>query len=239
MRSTRRLTDTEVRIAGTLMEKEQTTPAAYPMTVNSLRAACNQRTNRDPVTDLGEGAIRDGLESLRKDVLVWRSAGARVEHWEHRLTGRWGLQKSSKAVLTLLMLRGAQTAGELRTRSERMAHFDTVDEVVRVLMSMSDGDHPMAQELSPAPGQRESRWRHLMGVQSEPRSPLVVRETTAKSVVQSGSSTTGVAGEARDSHVSTVVSAIRGDEQVERIATLEAQVADLDERLRFLEEQLT
>ena len=163
MAHTRRLEPNELRVVGTLMEKERVTPDAYPMTVNALRAACNQKTNREPVMDLSEDEVRDALESLRKDVLVWRTTGARVERWEHRLASRWHLQDEELALMALLILRGPQTPGELRTRSQRLASFDSPEAVVRVLRRLSEGDHPMTAELSREPGQRERRWRHLMG----------------------------------------------------------------------------
>lgn len=163
MAHTRRLEANELRVVGTLMEKERVTPDAYPMTVNALRAACNQKTNRDPVMDLSTDEVRDALESLRKDVLVWRTTGARVERWEHRLESRWHLGDQEMALIALLILRGPQTPGELRTRSQRLASFDSPDEVVQVLRRLSEGDHPMTEELSREPGQRERRWRHLMG----------------------------------------------------------------------------
>ena len=163
MAHTRRLEATELRVVGTLMEKERVTPDAYPMTVNALRAACNQKTNREPVMDLSADEVRDALESLRKDVLVWRTTGARVERWEHRLASRWHLEDDELALMTLLILRGPQTPGELRTRSQRLASFDGPEDVVRILRRLSEGDHPMTEELTREPGQRERRWRHLMG----------------------------------------------------------------------------
>ena len=163
MAHTRRLEPNELRVVGTLMEKERVTPDAYPMTVNALRAACNQKTNREPVMDLSEDEVRDALESLRKDVLVWRTTGARVERWEHRLASRWHLQDDELALMTLLILRGPQTPGELRTRSQRLASFESSEDVQRVLRRLSKGDHPMTEELSREPGQRERRWRHLVG----------------------------------------------------------------------------
>ena len=174
MSRVRPLTDTEIRILGTLLEKEQTTPNAYPMTVNALLAACNQKTNREPVTDLSEGEVWDALDELRQHVLVWRSEGARAERWQHRLDRRWHLTSARKAVMTLLMLRGPQTPGELRTRSERMHHFDDVDEVEATLRDLAtapdphspeDDDHPgvLVTELPRQAGQRESRWAHTVG----------------------------------------------------------------------------
>jgi len=169
------LTDTEIRILGALLEKEQTTPNAYPLTVNALLSACNQKTNREPVTDLSEGEVWEALDDLREHVLVWRSEGARAERWQHRLDRRWRLTSSRKAVMTLLLLRGPQTAGELRTRSERMHSFDDVDEVEATLRDLAtapdphsheDDDHPgvLVAELPQQPGQREARWAHAVGV---------------------------------------------------------------------------
>lgn len=170
----RPLTETEIRVLGALLEKEQTTPNGYPLTVNALLSACNQKTNRDPVTDLPEGEVWDALDSLRQDVLVWRSEGARAERWEHRLDRRWRLTSARKAVMTLLLLRGPQTPGELRTRSERMHAFGDVDEVEATLRDLAtapdphsedDEDHPgvLVTELPRRPGQRETRWAHTVG----------------------------------------------------------------------------
>jgi uncharacterized protein len=165
MSRTRDLTAVEIRVLGALLEKEQTTPDAYPLTVNALLAACNQKTNREPVTSLSESQVWDALESLRHDVLVWRSEGARAERWEHRLDRRWHLTPPRKAVMTLLLLRGPQTPGELRTRGERMVSFDSVEQVEEVLAEMAAGEEPLVAELPRQPGQRESRWAHLVGIE--------------------------------------------------------------------------
>lgn len=165
MSRTRDLTAVEIRVLGALLEKEQTTPDAYPLTVNALLAACNQKTNREPVTILSESQVWDALESLRHDVLVWRSEGARTERWEHRLDRRWHLTPPRKAVMTLLLLRGPQTPGELRTRGERMFSFDSVEQVEEVLAEMAAGEEPLVGELPRLAGQRESRWAHLVGIE--------------------------------------------------------------------------
>ncbi len=216
MTRTRRLTEVELRVAGALMEKEQTTPDAYPMTVNALRAACNQKTNRDPVTDLGEEAVRDALESLRQDVLVWRSSGARAERWEHRLASRWELNRQEKAVLTLLILRGPQTPGELRTRSERMTDFASVNAVVSTLNTMREGDHPLVRELSRAPGQSATRWDHLVGKDS-PKA---------------------TAGEVAGCQPNVPASEPVANGDDDRFTQLEARVSDLTKRLESLETAL-
>lgn len=167
MSLTRALTATEIRVLGALMEKEQTTPDHYPLTVNALLNACNQKSNREPVTSLSETEVTEALDALRADVLAWGAQGARAEHWEHRLDRRWHLDAKSKAVMTLLMLRGPQTPGELKNRSERMHRFSSVDEVETVLETLAEGgDDALVEELPRRPGQRESRWMHRMGTEA-------------------------------------------------------------------------
>ncbi len=153
----------ELRVLGSLLEKEQTTPEAYPLTVNALIAACNQKTNRDPITELSEGQVWDALERLRHETLVWRSEGARTERWQQSVSRRWGLDSAGKALMTLLLLRGPQTLGELRTRSERMIVFKTLEEVESKLRSLAADEEPLVVELPRRPGQKEIRWMHLVG----------------------------------------------------------------------------
>jgi uncharacterized protein YceH (UPF0502 family) len=166
MSLTRSLNAVEIRVLGALMEKEQTTPDHYPLTVNALIAACNQKSNREPVTALTETEVVEALDALRADVLAWGSEGRRVEHWEHRLDRRWHLSSKSKALMTLLLLRGPQTPGELKNRSERMHAFSSVDEVEAVLEELAeDGDDALVRKLPRRPGQRESRWMHRVGTE--------------------------------------------------------------------------
>jgi uncharacterized protein len=174
----RQLDAVEIRVLGTLLEKEQTTPEACPLSVNALLAGCNQKTNREPVTDLTEGQVVDALERLRQDVLVWRTEGSRAEKWQQSVVRRWGLDRAGKALMTLLLLRGAQTAGELRTRSERMVSFASLGEVEEALRRMAAIDEPLVAEQPRRSGQKETRWVHLVGEVAEP-SPRAVAEPAA------------------------------------------------------------
>jgi uncharacterized protein YceH (UPF0502 family) len=161
---TRKLDPVEIRVLGALLEKEQTTPEQYPLTTLAVVAACNQKTNREPVTDLSETEVTEALDRLREDVLAWRTQTARAERWEHRLDRRWELDKRAKAVMTLLLLRGPQTPGELRTRAERLCSFESVEEVEATLQRFASGFDALVRELPRRPGQREARWTHREGL---------------------------------------------------------------------------
>jgi len=152
----------QVRVLGALLEKEQATPEYYPLTVNALIAACNQKSNRDPVTQLTETEVVEAIDSLAKDTLVWRSDGARTERWRQSISRRLELDPEEKAVLTLLMLRGSQTTGELRSRSTRLHAFANLGEVEGALRRLTAEGRELAVELARRPGQKENRWRHLM-----------------------------------------------------------------------------
>lgn len=158
----RALDEVEVRILGSLLEKEQTTPEQYPLSVNALVLACNQKTARDPVLELSEGAVHGALRELSLAGLVARVEGARVTRWRHTVDQRWNLDPARKAVLALLLLRGAQTAGELRNRSERMHAFASSAEMEDTLLALSAEPEPLARELPRGPGQKESRWGHAL-----------------------------------------------------------------------------
>jgi uncharacterized protein YceH (UPF0502 family) len=169
----RQLDAVEIRVLGVLLEKEQTTPEACPLTVNSVLAGANQKTNRDPVMEVTEGQVVEALDRLRQEVLAWRTEGARSEKWQQSVVRRWGLDRAGKALMTLLLLRGPQTPGELRTRSERMHPFGSVQEVEEALQSMAGIDEPLVRELPRRPGQKENRWIHLVGEVAEPAEPVL------------------------------------------------------------------
>lgn len=180
MRDTRELDAVEIRILGSLLEKQQTTPEYYPLTMNALLAACNQKTNRDPVMSLTEEEVAPALERLQDERLVWRVVGARAVHYDHNLEKRWDIGPASKAILALLFLRGPQTAGELRSRAERMYNYESLEEIESQLRAMTAGEGALVEELPRRPGQKEARWRHLAaaaaGYAVEPASGVAIPE---------------------------------------------------------------
>jgi hypothetical protein len=159
----RTLDPVEVRILGSLMEKQLTTPEYYPLTLNALVAACNQKLNREPVLELSEQEIARALDRLQDEKLVWRVMGGRAVRFDHNLDNVWHLNRREKALLTLLFLRGPQTAGELRGRSDRLHSFDTVAEAEETLRDMGAHSEPLVREMPRRPGQKEERWAHLVG----------------------------------------------------------------------------
>jgi uncharacterized protein YceH (UPF0502 family) len=159
----RALDPVEIRILGALMEKQLSTPEYYPLTLNALVAACNQKSNREPVMELSEGELERALERLQDEKLVWRVMGGRAVRFDHNLDTVWHLNRREKALVTLLFLRGPQTAGELRGRSDRLQSFETVQEAEEVLRDMAAHSEPLVRILPRRPGQKEERWAHLAG----------------------------------------------------------------------------
>lgn len=162
MRLPRPLDAVEVRVLGALLEKELLTPDVYPMTLPGLLAACNQKTSREPVTELSAAEATAALDRLRELVLVWKVTGGRAEKWEHNLEAKWQAGKPEKAILALLLLRGAQTAAELRARAERMHELASVEAADELLGRMAAHTEPLVAELPRRPGQKETRWTHLV-----------------------------------------------------------------------------
>ena len=155
----------EVRVLGALIEKESTTPEYYPLTVNSLVAACNQKSNRWPVTDFQEHDILSALSGLRSYGFVGEITGAsRVAKYAQRFTEKLNMGRRETAILCVLMLRGQQTLGEIKGRTERIYEFadlDEVETVVRKLMNRTEG--ALVQEFAPAPGMKEPRYGQTLG----------------------------------------------------------------------------
>jgi uncharacterized protein YceH (UPF0502 family) len=154
----------EVRVLAVLAEKEALTPDSYPLSLNALTAGCNQLSSRDPVMALDESVVQEVLDGLAQKRLATevRQAGARVPKYEHRMRIKWVLEQDKLALLVLLMLRGPQTAGELRTRSGRLHEFAGVGEVETGLQFLIDKYPPLVARLPRAPGTKEARYVHLL-----------------------------------------------------------------------------
>jgi uncharacterized protein len=153
----------EIRVLGCLVEKQRTTPDAYPLSLNALRLACNQSTNRDPVVDYDERQIRDALERLsrRRWVRLASGPGSRAVKYRHLFDEALSLDDAYLSLLAVLMLRGPQTVAELRTRTERLHPFESAPAVEEALRSLAARE--LAAELGRRPGEREVRWTHLLG----------------------------------------------------------------------------
>jgi uncharacterized protein len=158
-----RLTENEVRVLGSLIEKDITTPEYYPLSLNALVNACNQKSNRDPVMQLDEDAVRAALEGLQQQRMAGpaRGADSRVTKYEQRLQEVFNFTRQEIAVLCVLLLRGPQTPGELRGRAERLHRFETLDDVQSALQKLMQRDPPLAKVLPRQPGTKESRYVHL------------------------------------------------------------------------------
>ena len=155
------LSSVEARVIGSLAEKQLTTPQQYPLTINALILACNQTSNRDPVVGFDEETVEAALSSLREAGLlrlVHPSHGRSATRYRQVLDERFGLDARSLSILTVLLLRGPQTIGELRTRTDRMADFGSLEDVERELDRLAEGDEPLVGRLPRRPGQKEERW---------------------------------------------------------------------------------
>jgi uncharacterized protein YceH (UPF0502 family) len=200
-----RLSAIELRVLGSLMEKERTTPDQYPLSLNALRLACNQQTSREPVMTLSEDEVRDAVRSLANAgwARLASGTGSRVAKYRHDFDDSLDLLPSESSILAVLFLRGPQTVNELRTRTERAHHFAGNDDVVSTLERLAEKD--LVREIGRAPGQRETRWMHLLASDA----PEVVSET-----------------------VTEVAAARRPESNVEsRLARLEDRVNELERAL--------
>ncbi|HEY1986895.1 MAG TPA: YceH family protein [Terracidiphilus sp.] len=197
------LTTAEARVLGALIEKEVTTPEYYPLSLNALINACNQRSNREPVMDLDEDAVRQALHGLEDDGLAGRarSADGRVTKYEHWLGEAFNFSRAETALICVLLLRGPQTPGELRGRTERMHSFDEISDVLAGLQKLMEREPSLVAVLPRIPGTKESRYVHLLSGPVE------------SAVSQMGAAAPRYNGESGD--------------QDGRIAQLEAAVAEL------------
>jgi len=166
MSHVRILSHLEARVLGTLMEKALTVPDSYPLTLNAVVSGCNQKTSREPLMQLDEAQAQQALDSLRSASLVFESSGGRASRYEHNFARAYGVPGQSVALLGLLMLRGPQTAGELRINAERWHRFADISAVEGFLDELQeraeDKGGPLVRKLARAPGARESRWAHLL-----------------------------------------------------------------------------
>lgn len=220
----------EIRILGVLIEKQMTTPDYYPLSLNALILGCNQKSNRDPVSELSESEVLEALQRLRNDHLVWqvRTAGSRVSKYEHNLKEVAEFSIQETAVLCELMLRGPQTLGELRARCARMFEFHGTAEVEHIIGNLMAPERgPCVVELPRQPGRKEPRFAHLFG-DSDPAEELSSAAT----------------GESADTDYLEPSGKSRGAgrEQTERLIDLDRRITDMEtmtERIKGLEERIT
>jgi len=230
------LTALEARVIGCLIEKAITTPDQYPLSLNALVNACNQKSNRDPMLDLSESTVQQTLDGLSKKHLVMEKSGfgSRVPKYQHRFCntefGTLKLDPQELAIVCELLVRGPQTAGELRTRASRMAPFSEVTDAEAALARLKDRpDGPYVVQLTREPGRRDSRWAHLF---SGPVADVAPSSAGSPGAARSA----GEAGEPQPAGPSEVVfPATRADE---RLAKLERDVAGLRAELDELKRQL-
>ena len=209
------LNDVEARVLGALIEKDITTPDYYPLSLNALVNACNQKSNRDPVMTLDEETIRSALRALQEKGLAGPAGGAdsRVPKFEHRLQEVFNFTRPEVALICVLLLRGPQTPGELRGRTERMHPFGDLSEVHSALQRLIDRETPLAALLPRQPGTKEARYAHLFcGPVESPGSEAPVQSR----------STSASADSARIARLEDEVATLRGE-----IAALKQQLAAL------------
>ncbi len=206
------LSAAELRVLGSLIEKSKTTPDYYPMTLNALTAACNQKTSRHPVVDYDEETVVLALNSLKGQSLVSTAVGgtSRVTKYKHNFTTVHPLSDAELAVLCLLLLRGAQTPGELNTNSGRLHSFHSLQSVQEVLNKLAAEQPPFVRELARRPGQKEARYAHLLGETIEESGEQLPEEPARR-------------------HVSELES---------RVASLETELHAAKERIEKLEQTL-
>jgi uncharacterized protein YceH (UPF0502 family) len=222
------LTAEQVRVLGCLIEKALTTPDQYPLTTNSLVLACNQKTNREPVVEYGERIVDQAMLELRQLGLARTvTGGGRTNKHRHVVGEAFGLGDAEVAVLGVLLLRGAQTPGELRTRTGRSHGFDSLDEVEAALDRLAQRDEPLVLHLDRQPGQKEARWAHMLGGEAAALAQAAVGPGAAWGGAGSGGGG-GPASSGRRAvpdEVAELGSRLAAME--ERLATTEAQVGRL------------
>ena len=182
------LSDIEARVLGCLVEKEITTPEYYPLSLNALLHACNQKSNREPLMNLDEDAVRHALRTLGEQALARSASGdSRVAKYEHRLSEVFNFTRPETAILCELLLRGPQTPGELRSRAERMHSFEDLSVVHTTLKHLMEREPPLAKLLPRQAGNKEARYAHLLSGDVEVREASAEREVAvSKSSAENG-----------------------------------------------------
>ena len=213
------LSEIETRVLGSLIEKDITTPDYYPLSLNALVNACNQKNNRDPVMTLEEETVRHALNTLQEKRLAGPASGAdsRVTKFEHRLQEVFNFDRREIAIVCVLLLRGPQTPGELRSRTERMYQFEALDDIISTLDRLAQREPPLARVLPRQPGMKESRYTHLF---------------SGKPTVSDAAGTESVASQASPPANAGTISVI------DRLASLEEEVAHLRQELAEVQQQL-
>ncbi len=217
-RALRTLTALEARIVGVLIEKQHTVPDTYPLSLNALTAGCNQKTARAPVMNASEAEVLASIEELKRVSLVFEGSSSRVPRFEHNLNRVLGIPSQAVALLTVMLLRGAQTAAELRLNSARLHGFADVSSVESFLEELAERATPLVVKLPRAAGERESRWMHLLCGEVD-----VSAYAAAPRSAESGSSTAGSVPAAefealRDDHERLAAEVARLRALVERLA---------------------
>jgi len=239
----------EIRVLGCLIEKQRTTPDAYPLSTNAVRLACNQSTNRDPVVAYDEQTVTDALHRLGPRGWARGSSGHsfRTRKYRHLLDEALGLSPDQLAVLCVLMLRGAQTAGELKQRTARMQEFDSLDAVEETIIGLADRE--LLQPLELRPGQKEVRFVHLLGGNDDGAEPVPSAYPALAAVPSPSEAVTRLADDPAPADFPPVVPAPvagtgsnpvspTGDDVRTELAALRAEVAELREELAALRAEL-
>ncbi len=218
------LTDIETRVLGSLIEKDITTPDYYPLSLNALVNACNQKNNRDPLMTLNEATVRQALTTLQEKRMAGPAGGAdsRVPKYEHRLQEVFNFDRREIAIVCVLLLRGPQTPGELRGRTDRMYHFEALEDVVSTLDRLAQRESPLVCILARQPGTKEYRYMHLFS--GEPLEPTVSRAAVER--------------ETNSSATTAEVSTQSVPPPAQRLARLEKEVASLRQELADVQQQL-
>ncbi|MFT7601778.1 MAG: hypothetical protein ACI8TP_004740 [Acidimicrobiales bacterium] len=223
----------EVRVLGCLVEKSATTPDNYPLSTNALTNGCNQKTSREPVVSYTDRTVSETMLLVRASGLARTVTGSgRVEKHRHTLDEAWGLTGRELAVMAIMMLRGPQSAGELKTRTERYVDFGDLHEIETVLGALADRDEPMVRNVGRGSGQSQDRWTHLLGGDAPMTPAMTTPEMMTPAAVPTAAVSAPVVSAAATPAAPTTPAASHS------VSDLEFRVADLEQRLANIEREL-